>query len=295
MRDKSHKSSEIIRQRAKTSFDFANNFELSPRAAYALAFLLPCAVMLCVFAATGVFPFGEKTLLATDMDVQYSSFFSYLHRALLGKESLLYSFQKGAGGNVWGLFAYYISSPFFLLAAFFPNSAMPEGIALITLLKIGTAGLTFSIFLNGVFKKRNAATVLFSVIYALSSYTARYSVCIMWLDAYIWLPIILLGAERISEKKSPLPFIFSYAILMISNYYTCFMASIFTAIFFIYRYFTRGGELSVRDFLKKAGVMLGSAMLGVMLGAFILIPSFLDLSAGKLSTASYVLPRAFGT
>lgn len=288
MRDKGHKSSEVTSQRIKTGFDFANNFELPPRAAYALAFLLPCAVMLCVFAAAGISPFGDKTLLATDMDVQYSSFFSYLHRALLGKESLLYSFQKGAGGNAWGLFSYYISSPFFLLAAFFPNSAMPEGIALITLLKIGTAGLTFSIFLNGVFKKRNAATVLFSVIYALSSYMVRYSVCIMWLDACIWLPIILLGAERISEKKSPLLFISAYAILMISNYYTCFMASIFTAIFFIYRYFTRGGELSARDFLKKAGVMLGSAMLGVMLGAFILIPSFLDLSAGKLNAASYV-------
>lgn len=42
---------------------------------YAAAFLLPAAVMLAVYALIGVAPFGEKSLLVTDMDGQYVSFF----------------------------------------------------------------------------------------------------------------------------------------------------------------------------------------------------------------------------
>ncbi len=258
------------------------------RLIFLLSFILPCAVMICIYAAEGIAPFGDKTLLATDMDVQYSSFFSYLHRVLLGEESLFYSFQKGAGGNMWGLFTYYLSSPFFLLAAFFPNSAMPEGIALITVLKVSAAGLTFAIFLDYISKRHDLTVLMFSVVYALSQYAMRYALCIMWLDACIWLPIMLLGTERVLEGKSPLTFILSCSALMISNYYTCYMASVFTILFFIFRIVTREEKFNIHAFLKKTGIMLGAAVLSVALCAFILLPSFLDMQSGKFVTKSYV-------
>lgn len=248
--------------------------------------------MTVVYAAFKVFPFGDRTVLVMDLNGQYADFFSYYHRVLTGNESLGYSFTKGLGGNVFGLFAYYISSPFFLLALIFPTSIMPEGIALVTILKIGAAGLAFAVFIYFVFKKCDLSILLFSVIYALMSYSMRYSMCVIWLDACIWLPIILLGAERVLNGKSPLIFIVSYTLLMISNYYTCYMVSLFTVIFFIYRYIARDDKKSVRDFLKKALIMFGAAAAGVLLSSFILIPSFMDILTGKLSSASY-MPEGF--
>ena len=262
---------------------------------YLLCFLLPCLVMAVVYAAFRVFPFGDRTALVMDLNGQYADFFSYYHRVLTGGESLGYSFTKGLGGNVFGLFAYYLSSPFFLLALFFPTSVMPEGIYLVTILKIGSAGLSFAVFINYVFKKCDLSVLLFSVIYALMSYSMRYSMCVMWLDACIWLPIILIGAERVLNGKSPLVFIVSYALLMISNYYTCYMASLFTIIFFIYRYIARDNKKSVKDFFKKAAIMLGGAAVGVLLSSFILIPSFMDILTGKLSSASYTAEGFWNT
>ena len=104
--------------------------------------------MLVIYALMDVFPFGDKTALVMDLNAQYADFFAYFHRVLLGDESQLYSFTKEMGGMCSGLFTYYLSSPFFLLAAFFPQSAMPEGIALITALKIGACGLTFTVLLK---------------------------------------------------------------------------------------------------------------------------------------------------
>lgn len=253
------------------------------RIIYTAAFVLPFLCMLAIYALFKVFPFGDNTVLVMDMDCQYAEFFSYLHRVLIGEDSLTYSFTKEMGGNVLGLLAYYASSPFFLLALFFPHEAMPEGIALVTMLKIGASGLTFAIYLKNVFKKCDLSVVIFSCAYALMGYSMHYAMCVMWLDAVVWLPIILLGVERVLDGKSGWLFLITYTITMISNYYTGYMSTIFIVIYFIYRYFVRDDKKSVRDFFIKAGKMLGFGAMGILLSGFILLPAFLDMFGGKLS------------
>lgn len=44
------------------------------------------------------------------MNGQYVAFFSQLRSILLGKDDLLYTFGKALGGDMIGLFAYYIAS-----------------------------------------------------------------------------------------------------------------------------------------------------------------------------------------
>ena len=67
------------------------------------------AVLAAVYAVAGFAPFGEKTLLTVDMNGQYVAFFSQLRSILLGKDDLLYTFGKALGGDMIGLFAYYIA------------------------------------------------------------------------------------------------------------------------------------------------------------------------------------------
>ena len=47
----------------------------SNKVRYALCFLLPALLMLAVYAAMGMAPFGDKTILAMDMADQYVEFF----------------------------------------------------------------------------------------------------------------------------------------------------------------------------------------------------------------------------
>ncbi|MBP3337318.1 MAG: YfhO family protein [Clostridia bacterium] len=250
---------------------------------YGLSFLLPFVAMVIIYATFGVYPFGEKTVLAFDLSAQFSIFLDYFRRVLLGEESLFYAFSKGMGGNMYGLFTYYLSSPFSLLMIFFSQETLPEAIAFIITIKIACAGLTFSIFLKNIFKRSDLAVVAFSCIYALSGYMMQYSMCIMWLDGVIWLPIILLGVERILKGKSGILFVFSYAVSMISSYYTGYINTVFVVLWFFSRYFTQNEKIDIKDLLKKVLTIALWGLVGLLISAVILIPGFMDILNGKLS------------
>ena len=98
---------------------------------YALCFLLPTALMLTVYAAMGMAPFGDKTILAMDMADQYVEFFCALKHG-----NLYFSWSKALGTTYLGVFTYYVSSPLSLLTLLVPNEAMPVGLMFLTVLKV---------------------------------------------------------------------------------------------------------------------------------------------------------------
>ena len=71
----------------------------------------------------------------------------------------------------------------------------------LTCIKIGLAGMSFALFLRLAFNKRPWAILLFACCYALMSYSSVYSLSIMWLDGLIFLPMIMLGIERLLKIK----------------------------------------------------------------------------------------------
>jgi len=82
------------------------------RAALVLAFLLPAAIMLTLFMINGIYPFGDRSFLFSDMYHQYMPFFSELLHKVRGGESLSFSYQVGIGSNFLALYGYYLASPF---------------------------------------------------------------------------------------------------------------------------------------------------------------------------------------
>lgn len=115
-----------------------------------------------------IYPFGEKTLLTTDMYGQYVSYFSFLSDVLKGNSSLFYSFSKTMSGDMTGLTSYYLLSPFNLLFIFSNINNLPVIILIVTLLKIGFSGLSMFILLNKENNNKNA--LVFSLIYSMIAY-----------------------------------------------------------------------------------------------------------------------------
>ena len=157
-----------------------------------LSFVVPGLVMLWVYASLGIAPFGDRTVLVSDMSSQYVNFFCSLKNG-----DLFFSWSKALGTGYIGVISYYVSSPLSLLTLFVPNETMPVGLALLTVLKIALAGLSFCAFAQRRFPGCGMSALICAVCYALMSYNAAYSLCIMWLDGVIWLPLILLALERI--------------------------------------------------------------------------------------------------
>ena len=53
------------------------------------AFALTSLILLIVFYVSGVYPFGDRSLLKWDMELQYADFFRWWHRVLHGQASML--------------------------------------------------------------------------------------------------------------------------------------------------------------------------------------------------------------
>ncbi len=246
-----------------------------------LSFFIAFFISIIVFMLFGFAPFGDKSLLIMDMNEQYSAFFNSL-RDLSDEANILFSWNKSMGTENISLFSYYLSSPFNIIFLLFKSENFHYVLFFITALKIGIASLTFSLFLKSRFKFWDYRFILFSICYSLSSYVFDYSLCLMWIDGVIFLPIVLIGIDRILEDKKPTLLIFSFLALVLSNYYTSYMVYIFSVIYFAYRVFIEDAVLKDK-ILKKAIICLVSTILVAGMSMILILPSFLSLLENRLS------------
>lgn len=245
--------------------------------AYLGAFLLPVIALLLAYIFIGIYPFGELSLLTIDMYNQYVSFFAYLKSILMGNNDVFYTFSKNLGGDMIGILAYYLMSPFNVVLLFFPLKYFTEAILFLSLLKTGFAGLTMSICLNR--KKVVPYSVLFSIAYALMGYMLVYQQNLMWLDGVILLPLVVVGIDRVFEKRSFLFYSFFLALSLVTNYYIGYMICIFSVIYALMKMIASCNDKR-ECFRFVTNFSLGS-LLGGGLSAFLLIPTAFSLSGGK--------------
>ena len=243
-----------------------------------IAFFIPVIILLAAYANVGIYPFGEKSILAVDFSTQYVYFFDYMRDVLSGKESLFYNWSGSLSSGFYGTFAYYIASPFNIIVLLFPKENITEGLLTMLLTKIGCVGLTTSLFLRKHRGCSEFTSVLFSGLFALCGYTVANTINPMWLDAVAALPLITMGIERLCEKRLLLLYTLSLLFAIIANYYTGYMLCIFSALYFIYYFFSR--DIAQRR-LKLGIFALSSVSAGLMSG-FMLIPAFMPLFDGKL-------------
>lgn len=149
---------------------------------YLLASVMPGVLLLSVYIALGVYPFGQRSLLITDMSQLYVDFYSYLIDVFHGQKALFFSWEGGLGMNMTGVVSFYLASPFSFLIAFFDKQSVTEGILLITILKTAACGLTFSIYTRKALHLCAAPNLCFSIAYSLMSYVIVYALNIMWLS-----------------------------------------------------------------------------------------------------------------
>ncbi len=248
----------------------------SEAAVYVPAFSIPVLVMVWVCASLGMAPWGDRTILISDMSSQYVEFFCALKQG-----DLFFSWSKALGTSYIGVFSYYVSSPLSFLTLFVPNEAMPLGLMWLVVLKIGLAGLSFAIFAQKRFPGSNGASLLGAVCYALMSYNIIYAICVMWLDGVIWLPLILLALERILDGKGAGPFIAALTVCFLSTWYISYMVGIFCALYLCARLVTRkpAGQALKTVLLR----FFGGAACALGLTAWMWLPTLLSMFNGKFS------------
>jgi uncharacterized membrane protein YfhO len=264
-------------------------FIIKRRYEYLLAYLIPLVVLLAAFAVDGVYPFGSTSVLLWDMKIQYVGYFGWLSEVLNGQADLFYSSAKGLGGGMIALFAYYLSSPFNLLAAFFDTAHTAELMSWLELIKIPAAGVTCYVFLRKRHGGGGTVDLLLACSYALCGYALYNASNIMWLDGVIMLPLVALGVSRAVRKSSYTLLFVTVACAILFNWYTAYIDCLAAILFFAFE------ELHVHDFrlkgrirmmLRSAGGFVTTMLLAVLASMFLFLPTIFGLQEGKGGTLS---------
>ncbi len=197
-----------------------------------LAFAVPTGLMLIVMFLTSVYPFGEYTMLYSDMYHQYYPFFVEFRETLRAGESLLWNWSVGLGMDYLGLISYYLASPLNLLSVLVPDGWVLSYFSLLMPIKIGLASGFFALMLKKLYGKDDLALTLFGSFYGMCAWALGYQWNIMWLDTFALLPLLMLGTVWLLRDKKYILYTISLFLSIFANYYVGFFVCIFVLLFF---------------------------------------------------------------
>ena len=254
---------------------------------FLLAFLFPTLTVLAAFAVTGCYPFGDRTMLTVDLYHQYCPFLVAFRNKVLSGESLFYTWNDGLGQEYYAAYANYAASPLNIFAVFFNAKTMPIFIQFITCLRAGLSSVFMVLFLSANDNKRiDNITVVFSSSYALCGWFISFFWNIMWCDAVVLLPLIMLGLRKLLLEKKCGLYAVTLAIAIISNYYSgyflCLFLVLFAPAYYVCLYSrekAKGdpGRLCFKTFIGSALRFAASSFIAAGTSAVLSIPTYLIL------------------
>lgn len=201
---------------------------------YLFAFIIPFVICLAVLYFKNIL-FEVENIYVSDLRLQHICFLNYLKNILLGEASIFYSYSAGMGNSMLSTIIFYCVSPINLLVLVIKD--IRYAILFIYIIKISLSGLTMFVLLKSKTNKDNLITVLFSTCYALSSFAINYFFCVFWFDSLYLAPLVMLGIDKIFEKKKiSLLYIVSLALAILCNIQMGFGLCVYSLIYYIYSY-----------------------------------------------------------
>lgn len=233
--------------------------------------------MLALCSRNGLYPYGDKTLSWCDMDQQVVPLLMDFKDILDGKEGFFFSFKNAGGMNFYGVFFFFLSSPFSFLIVFVDKADIVLFVNILVMLKMCAIAFSASFYLEKKHPKAWLLNIALSVLYAYSGYTMMYYQNMIWLDIVYLFPLLLLGLEKLKEGKRTL-FICILAACMVVNYYLGYMIVVFLLLYaFLWSVLSKDR--------KFAGNFLLCCAVAALLSAIVWLPSLVQyFSSGRTTS-----------
>lgn len=181
-----------------------------------------------VFLLYNLFPFAQNTLSWCDMSQQVVPILLEFKDILSGDGNLFLNMANAGGMNFWGVFLFFISSPFSFLVAFVDKQDMMVFMNIMVLLKMMVCSLTACLFFRKQFPRLGeGVTAALGVMYAFGGYAMLFYQNVVWLDMMYLFPLLLLGVERMLTRRRPLLYALVLCAVVAVNFYLSYMVVLF--------------------------------------------------------------------
>ena len=203
----------------------------------------------------------------------------------------MWDMHIGYGSDILTTLHYYvIGDPLTLFSVFVPEKNTEILYEILIFLRIYLAGITFSIYCF-YRKNPNQATFIGCLVYIFAGWTIYASMKHPYFsNPMIYLPLVLMGIDKVYKKEKPYLFIWATAVAAMSNFYFFYMISVFMVLYAAFRYFGIFRKRSVKDvfqwFLKFAGFYL----VALMIAALIFLPVIMTLFGTERFQAQNYVP-----
>ncbi|MGX8728663.1 MAG: YfhO family protein, partial [Lachnospiraceae bacterium] len=165
---------------------------------------------------------------------------------------------------------YTLGNPSFWLAAIFPSDWFMYVVGWIYALKYAVATLTAYMYIRQYVKNYRTASIG-AILYAFSGYMATDLLFYHFHDVVALFPLLLLAFDALMVRGRKGPLIFAVLINALVNYFFIIGEIIFLVAYYIICYLVP----DFRKNIKKLPQILFEGALGCLLGAALLVPSFL--------------------
>lgn len=206
-------------------------------------------------------------------------------------EFILYDTNTFLGAsNIGSNSFYYLFDPFFMPILLFPRGWIPQGIAIMTIFKMATAGILFSKYIYYLGVKKFVAR-LAGLMYAFCGWTTWY----LWFNHFtgvaIIFPVILVGVEKVLCEKKPWLLSFSLFVLGLTNFFFFFTFTICAFLYAMFRFFQRIKTYKAKEAAVVLGIGFFGFLVGCLLATVVVIPAMMVALHAPRATSSTYLPK----
>lgn len=228
--------------------------------------------------------------------VYYGKYLRSIARNLLSGNGLViptWDFSIGEGSDVLSALHFYVlGDPLNLLSVFVPSKYMWMLYDFLILLRLYLSGLFFSLLCFETKIKNRYGILAGALTYAFCAYAlinaARHP---HFLNPMVYLPLLILGIEKIIAKKRPWVFIAALFVSMVSSFYWLYMLALTVIIYVVVRLillYRHEPKEGLKTFLKIAVCVI----FGLALAAVIVFPvslTFIDSNRMSAENGSWLL------
>ena len=263
---------------------------------YAIAFLAVSLFLLSRFYLNGKSLVWKHDGVPQHLNslAYYGEYLRGILRSLFVEHKLkipMWDMHIGYGSDILTTLHYYvIGDPLTILSVFVKPENTEKLYGFLIFLRIYLAGLSFSRYCF-YHKNSKQATFMGTMIYIFAGWTIYASMKHPYFaNPMIYLPLILMGIDKIFKKEKPYVYIWSVAIAGLSNFYFFYMIVIFMVLYAIFRFFQEFEDRSFKNIGRWLGIFLVYSVIALLLAAVILLPVILPVFGTERFNAKNYVP-----
>ena len=224
---------------------------------------------------------GKLPIYNIDGYMQHYTVLGYLGKAvralLAGRGWKLVDFSLGQGMDTLTTLGYHgYTDPLNLIAVLFPEHLLQYAYMLLAYLRALLAGICLVRYARRIGARDGWALSCAGIIYAFTGY-AIYNLGwhIYFLNAMIWLPLLLTGVENCLREGRWLGYTLTAALMLLVNFYFAFLNTVTAIVYIVVRLLVRARRSGLRGTARDGFALLGGYLLGAALSAVVFLPVLL--------------------